>query len=66
MKKRGFYCAPVVAPACPLKQPRLRITCTTFLSEQVMDEFIEALVDVTKMVLFRNAELMKMFGDEED
>lgn len=48
MKKRGFMVGSVSAPACPIKEPRLRVTCTSILDYQVMDEFVKTLVNVAE------------------
>lgn len=40
LKEHGFLTGAVVAPACPLKSPRLRVTCTTATTEESIDRFV--------------------------
>lgn len=40
--KRGVFTSLVMAPACPVTAPRFRITCTSAMSNEELDEIVEA------------------------
>eukprot|EP00922_Rhytidocystis_sp_ex-Travisia-forbesii_P007078 GHVS01010340.1.p1 GENE.GHVS01010340.1~~GHVS01010340.1.p1 ORF type:complete len:868 (+),score=146.73 GHVS01010340.1:287-2605(+) len=46
MLRRGWMIAAVAFPACPLRSPRFRITATCAYTDDIMREFVEALVAV--------------------
>ena len=50
MKEKGFLVGPVVAPACPLRTPRLRITCGSNLTLESIDRFVETLRDIAEEI----------------
>jgi len=39
-KENGFLTGAVVAPACPLRTPRLRITTNTDMTKESIDRFV--------------------------
>lgn len=43
MRQRGFYVAAVNPPACPLREPRLRLTTPRGLTREQIDGFVAAL-----------------------
>jgi len=40
--KRGIFTSLVMAPACPVTAPRFRITCTSAMNKEDLDEIVEA------------------------
>jgi 7-keto-8-aminopelargonate synthetase-like enzyme len=40
LKERGFLTGAVVAPACPFRTPRLRITTHSGMSKESIDQFV--------------------------
>lgn len=54
MRRSGFYVAAVNPPACPLREPRLRLTAPRGLTEQQIIEFAEVL----DMVCYETRELV--------
>lgn len=40
--KKGIFTSLVMAPACPVTAPRFRITCTSSMTKEEMDEMVEA------------------------
>ena len=48
--KRGVFTSLVMAPACPVTAPRFRITCTSAMSKQELDEIVEAFMYAREQV----------------
>lgn len=46
MKRRGFMLSAVAYPACPLREPRFRVTATAAYTEDIMQSFVKNLVEV--------------------
>lgn len=44
----GFWCSPVVAPACSVRFPRFRITVCVSYTKEMMDEFVDTLVRLSE------------------
>ena len=47
LKESGFLVGPVVAPACPLRTPRLRITCGSNFTHESIDRFVNTLKEIS-------------------
>mmetsp|Transcript_32814 Transcript_32814/g.37212 ORF Transcript_32814/g.37212 Transcript_32814/m.37212 type:complete len:478 (-) Transcript_32814:439-1872(-) len=48
LKKAGYLVGPVVAPACPLREPRLRVTTQSSMTKEQIDRFVATLVKVAE------------------
>lgn len=46
MKRRGFMLSAVAYPACPLREPRFRLTATAAYTDELMQSFVKNLVQV--------------------
>ena len=42
--ENGFWCSPVVAPACSVRFPRFRITVTVSYTKTIIDNFVNTLI----------------------
>lgn len=60
LKEEGFLVSPVVYPACPAKEPRLRITCIQGLSVDIMKQFVEKCVYAAETTDFCDRDLISM------
>jgi 7-keto-8-aminopelargonate synthetase-like enzyme len=50
LKENGFLTGAVVAPACPLRTPRLRVTSHAGMTKDSMDRFISVLQELCETV----------------
>ena len=48
LKVNGFICGAVVAPACSMRTPRLRVTCGSNFTKESIDRFSELLRDISE------------------
>jgi len=48
LKKAGYLVGAVVAPACPIREPRLRVTTQSSMTKEQIDKFVETLVKVAE------------------
>lgn len=63
LRKRGFYVAAVNAPACPLREPRLRLTAPRGMTTQEIDTFVRALdEELTDTLQYQNTTLFELAG----
>jgi 7-keto-8-aminopelargonate synthetase-like enzyme len=48
LKENGFLTGSVVAPACPLRTPRLRVTCCTDTKKDSIDRFVNLIKELAE------------------
>lgn len=52
--------SPVVFPACPAKEPRLRITATSMLDKDTVIKFRKCLIEASENTEFRDPEIVSL------